>query len=64
VAILTLQSAFNDIKGILEDQDILDGNDELVGALACLEALIRGEAGTFDGDPLYAKVLVGINLKG
>lgn len=63
MALLTFQSAFNDIKGILEDQDILDGNDELVGALACLEALIQGRANTFDGEPLYAEVLIGINLR-
>jgi hypothetical protein len=63
MAILSLQSALDDVMEILEDQDILEGNDELVGAMACLEALIQGKANTFDGEPLYAKVLVGINLK-
>lgn len=60
--LFTLESALADVVEILEDQGHLEDNEELTGALASLEALIQGKANTFDGDPLYAKVLIGVNL--
>jgi hypothetical protein len=61
--ILTLSSALASVEEALDEQ--LDGEemtDELNGALACLRALIQGEANTFDGKPIYDRALVGVEL--
>lgn len=60
---ITLQTALADLLDILDDQDALDDNSDLQGAVACLEALINGDAKSFDGIPIYEDhVLVGVEM--
>jgi hypothetical protein len=60
---ITLQTALSDVLDILDDQDALDDNPDLQGAIACLQALVDGKANTFDGVPIYADhVLVGVEM--
>lgn len=59
---ITLQSALNDLKEALDEEGVLE-NESVSGSLAVLEALINGEASSFDGTPVIKLALVGINMK-
>ena len=60
---ITILSALTNLTQLLEDEGTLE-NEEIVGALATLKALCEGDAGSFDGVPIYGRQLIGVKLNG
>jgi hypothetical protein len=58
---ITILSALKSLSDLLEDQGVLE-DEEVSGALATLTALCQGDAGSFDGEPIYQRQLVGVKL--